>query len=209
MNLYEVLEVSEKASKEIIDKAYRTLAKKYHPDLQTPENKTQAENKMKMINEAYSVLSDDNQRSKYDEKLRIQRDELKRQEIQRQINEQQKMYNRQNNVQNDAQNNKQSNITYEVFKNEPKQSMNYREKIENYVRYAKQPNDVEYNESNRFMDMIRPTLRKIKEWVFTILIMLVIIFIIWKIPFTHNMLVEVYEENPIIKGLVDAIISLF
>ena len=87
--------------------------------------------------------------------------------------------------------------------------MNYREKIENYVRYAKQPNDVEYNESNRFMDMIRPTLRKIKEWVFTILIMLVIIFIIWKIPFTHNMLVEVYEENPIIKGLVDAIISLF
>lgn len=205
MNLYEVLEVSEKASKEIIDKAYRTLAKKYHPDLQTPENKTQAENKMKMINEAYSVLSDDNQRSKYDEKLRIQRDELKRQEIQRQINEQQKAYNRQNN----DQNNRQSNITYEVFKNEPKQSMNYKEKIKNYVRYAKQPNNVEYNESNRFMDMIRPTLRKIKEWVFTILIMLVIIFIIWKIPFTHNMLVEVYEENPIIKGLVDAIISLF
>ena len=33
-NLYEILEVSEKASKEVIDKAYHVLAKKYHPDLQ-------------------------------------------------------------------------------------------------------------------------------------------------------------------------------
>ena len=34
ITLYEILEVSEKASKEIIEKAYRVLAKKYHPDLQ-------------------------------------------------------------------------------------------------------------------------------------------------------------------------------
>ena len=37
--LYDILEVSEKASKEVIEKAYRVLAKKYHPDLQTDENK--------------------------------------------------------------------------------------------------------------------------------------------------------------------------
>lgn len=34
ITLYEVLEVSENASKEIIEKAYKVLAKKYHPDLQ-------------------------------------------------------------------------------------------------------------------------------------------------------------------------------
>ena len=34
--LYEVLEVSENASAEIIEKAYKVLAKKYHPDLQSP-----------------------------------------------------------------------------------------------------------------------------------------------------------------------------
>ena len=43
--LYEILEVSENASSEIIEKAYKVLAKKYHPDLQPPEEKSNAENK--------------------------------------------------------------------------------------------------------------------------------------------------------------------
>ena len=59
---YEVLEVSENASGEIIEKAYKVLAKKYHPDLQPQEKKQEAENKMKQLNEAYSILSDENKR---------------------------------------------------------------------------------------------------------------------------------------------------
>ena len=47
--LYDILEVSRKASKEVIDKAYKTLAKKYHPDLQTSENREYAEEMMKKI----------------------------------------------------------------------------------------------------------------------------------------------------------------
>ena len=54
--LYEVLEVSEKASKEVIEKAYKVLVKKYHPDLQDASNKEEADKKMKEINEAYSIL---------------------------------------------------------------------------------------------------------------------------------------------------------
>ena len=58
--LYDILEVSKKASKEIIEKAYKTLAKKYHPDLQNSDNEKKiAEERMKAINEAYSVLSDE------------------------------------------------------------------------------------------------------------------------------------------------------
>ena len=38
-NYYEILEVDRKASPEVIDKAYKTLAKKYHPDLQDENNK--------------------------------------------------------------------------------------------------------------------------------------------------------------------------
>ena len=49
--LYEILEVSETASKEIIEKAYKTLAKKYHPDLQETADKEKAEEMMKKINE--------------------------------------------------------------------------------------------------------------------------------------------------------------
>ena len=74
MTLYEILEVSEKASEEIIEKAYKTLAKKYHPDLQPDqEQKSIASEKMKKINEAYSILSDNNKRREYDEKLEADR----------------------------------------------------------------------------------------------------------------------------------------
>ena len=40
-NYYEILEVNENASKEVIDKAYKVLAKKYHPDLQEEKNKNE------------------------------------------------------------------------------------------------------------------------------------------------------------------------
>ena len=61
---YEVLEVSRDATDEEIKKAYKRLAKKYHPDV-NPGNE-EAESKFKEINEAYSVLSDKNARQKYD-----------------------------------------------------------------------------------------------------------------------------------------------
>ena len=81
--LYEILEVSEKASDEIIEKAYKTLAKKYHPDLQPAENKKIAEEKMKKLNDAYSILSDKRKREEYDAKL----ENIRRQEeMQKQIN---------------------------------------------------------------------------------------------------------------------------
>ncbi|MBL6970060.1 MAG: J domain-containing protein [Campylobacterales bacterium] len=62
-SLYETLEISENADKSEIKKAYRKLAKKYHPDInKTPE----AEEKFKEINAAYEVLSDDQKKSQYD-----------------------------------------------------------------------------------------------------------------------------------------------
>lgn len=73
-NYYEELEVSNKASKEVIEKAYKVLAKKYHPDTNTDENKAQAEEKFKKLNEAYEVLSDAQKRSQYDLELKNQED---------------------------------------------------------------------------------------------------------------------------------------
>lgn len=64
-NYYEILEVNEKASVEVIDKAYRVLAKKYHPDV-FQGDKAEAEKMMKQLNEAYDVLSDETRRSNYD-----------------------------------------------------------------------------------------------------------------------------------------------
>ena len=62
---YEILEVNKNASKEIIDKAFKTLAKKYHPDANSTEDKEWAEEKFKEINEAYEILSDEEKRKKY------------------------------------------------------------------------------------------------------------------------------------------------
>lgn len=69
-NYYEILEVDKNASKEIIDKAYRTLVKKYHPDLKEQNEKNQAETKIKEINEAYDILSDELKRSEYNKTLK-------------------------------------------------------------------------------------------------------------------------------------------
>ena len=61
---YEVLGLQKGASEEEIKKAFRKMAMKYHPD-RNPDNK-EAEEKFKEANEAYSVLSDPDKKSKYD-----------------------------------------------------------------------------------------------------------------------------------------------
>jgi curved DNA-binding protein len=62
---YQALGVSKSASQNEIKKAYRKLARQYHPDV-NPDD-TQAEERFKEINEAYEVLSDPDKRGKYDQ----------------------------------------------------------------------------------------------------------------------------------------------
>ncbi|MCF7673872.1 MAG: J domain-containing protein [Akkermansiaceae bacterium] len=61
---YATLGVSRDASHDVIRKAFRNLARKYHPDV--AQNKSTAEEKFKEINEAYEVLGDPEKRGKYD-----------------------------------------------------------------------------------------------------------------------------------------------
>ena len=62
-SLYQTLEISENASADEIKKAYRKLARKYHPDINKEPG---AEDKFKEINAAYEVLSDENKKAQYD-----------------------------------------------------------------------------------------------------------------------------------------------
>jgi molecular chaperone DnaJ len=64
LSYYEILEVSRDADKTTIKKAYRKMAKKYHPDKNPGDE--EAEQKFKLCNEAYQCLSDDQQRNIYD-----------------------------------------------------------------------------------------------------------------------------------------------
>lgn len=65
MDYYKILGVDRKASADEIKKAFRKLAVKYHPDKNPGDKK--AEEKFKELNEAYDVLSDEENRKKYDE----------------------------------------------------------------------------------------------------------------------------------------------
>lgn len=65
IDYYKILEIQKNATENDIKKAYRKLARKYHPDL-NPNNK-ESEKKFKEINEANEVLSDPEKRKKYDE----------------------------------------------------------------------------------------------------------------------------------------------
>ncbi len=64
---YEVLGVQKSASLDVIKKAYRELALKFHPDRVPHEQKKEAEEKFKDISEAYAILSDANKRALYDQ----------------------------------------------------------------------------------------------------------------------------------------------
>ncbi len=62
---YSILGISKNASQDEIKKAYKKLAKQYHPDLN--KNKPEAEEKFKQVNEAYKVLGNEQKRTQYDQ----------------------------------------------------------------------------------------------------------------------------------------------
>lgn len=74
MNYYELLNVKENASASEIKKSYKSLVKKYHPDVYNGD-KSFAEKKLKEINQAYEILSDQSSRAEYDRVLNSVREE--------------------------------------------------------------------------------------------------------------------------------------
>ena len=71
-NYYQVLGIDPKASEDEIKKAYKKLARTYHPDL-NPKRRITAEDRFKRLQEAYRVLSDPVSRQQYDQSLGISR----------------------------------------------------------------------------------------------------------------------------------------
>lgn len=177
--LYEILEISENASNEVMEKAYKVLAKKYHPDLQTPENKKMAEEKMKQLNEAYSTLSDKNKRAEYDaglKKIRTQ-EELKRQnsaEPQTRV-----VYTTNPNVQNPVNNIRYTN------------------------QYSYSDIKRQYEREN-----LKSKLINIRDICIAVAIIIMIIGILWLIPPTKQMMINFYNDNILLQAIVKAFQSM-
>lgn len=224
--LYEILEVSENASKEIIEKAYKVLAKRYHPDLQEEQNKEDAEKKMKEINEAYSILSNDAKRKEYNEKLKTER---QKENASKEQHEQNNVHYQQNSV--------NYNNTYYKQKNENYNNTYYQAKSEEYNRnkeyeYEKKrqeeirerekiKQDLQAQYEQKYQDAYENYLRSLgykikykwtwknyKQLLITIMVIIAVCTFLWFFPPTNKMLMDFYNSNQIFKTIVDAVIGI-
>ncbi len=195
--LYDVLEVSRKASKEVIEKAYKTLAKKYHPDLQASEDKTNAEEMMKKINDAYSVLSDDKKRQQYDAKLEEEEHKIINNNVYSQP-----IYNSSKGSEND-------NWREAYSKLSPKEQKRLKKRIEKEANEEYKKMYADYLRSLGYRMKHRWTFKEFLTVALAIAIIIIILLILWWIPITHEWMINMYEQNIVVKIVADIVIGIF
>ena len=212
-NYYEILEVSQNASKEVIEKAYKVLAKREHPDLQEESQKENAERKMKLINEAYEVLSDDEKRRNYDIELQAEIQRIK--EIEYKKREQENLRNNENKANSNYNNiNRINNINYEYKEKPPLTKQQMKEQIRQEKKAIREEREEQERIYRNYMRSLgyrvkeKWTLKRIIKLLKVIGIFIIVILVIWFFPPTHKLLIETYEENEIIKTVVDIMINI-
>lgn len=178
-NYYEILEVDKHASSDIIKKAYTTLAKKYHPDLQPDDQKEDAKKKLQKINEAYETLSNEELRKKYDISLsntlipieQYNAIFLENQKLKNIINEFHKQYLRNN---------------YEII-----DSDNSSTSKDNYIN-----EEYSNNEYNKYSDKddfsTNNSLERNIKNIIAIILTFLILFLLWQIPFIQNIIKKIF-----------------
>ena len=144
MNYYDELEVSKNASKEVIEKVYKVLAKKYHPDMNQGDAKQEAEEKFKKISDAYEVLSNEEKRKKYDLELEASSPNISLDDYNNVINERNTLINELNSVKNELYNYKnRASYNYNT------QNYNYRnQNINNYNASSSQAGNTQNNKTD-------------------------------------------------------------
>lgn len=182
-NYYDILEVNQKASKEVIQKAYKVLVRKYHPDLYRQDQKKYAENKIKEINEAYNVLSDDFLREQYDKELQKEIEQINSQKYSSQTN----IYN---NYYNTAPSGENETNTKKAPKETKQRKIGTLQGIIEVVKelYKNKPKRDEFKEVTK---------KDILALVLTIIIVILIGIALWFIPFTNGWMRELLFENPL------------
>ena len=203
-NYYEILEVSENASSEVIEKAYKILAKKYHPDLQPPEKLKWADEKFKELGEAYEVLSDEVSRQNYD--IQLSEYKSKNNDYDNLLAHTQELENELNTLREESLN---SNIqNNEIYQNELNNITNT---INNAIRdaYSNAYNDAYNNsvESHSYNKTIKNYFKNLLTLLLTILAIFCISFVLWHIPFIRNYLIDVYNKNSAIRLLLSPFIK--
>lgn len=189
-NYYEILEVNEHASLEVIEKAYKVLIKKYHPDLYVGEKKQYAEKRTRDINEAYRILSDEFLKEQYDA-------ELKREQVEEYVKEQETMQERINrnsqNVRRQRTQTQSRQQREQIKQNNPKEQTHQVGTFGGAVALVK---EIFKNKPKKInlKDLTRTDMYAIG---LTIAILIILGIILWFIPFTNGWMRELIFENPL------------
>lgn len=227
VTIYDLLEINEKASKEEIEQAYQKLILQYHKDPKLTE-KENADNELILnkIKLAYEILVDDEKRNKYDKALAKKRAEELIQNVS--VSKKEPEVKEETEEKIPAQNQTTSTIEYQAEENE---EVTLSEKEKNELKKAAeqefkanlkkaQKAEEEYNKAyneayNNYMRKLgykvkEPmTLKRFFNTIIFIVAFIITCFIFWLIPPVRNLLIDLYNENIIIKALVDIIRMLF
>ncbi len=199
-NYYDILEINKNASPEIIEKAYKTLVKKYHPDLQQNNYKNNYEEKIKKINEAYETLSNPEKKYNYDlylKKFEISKDEYN------------KLYNENINLKNEI--NYLKNNLFQI-----KNNLNHFDNKNQFVQRKHYPFNLTYNNDYKtsfnninLKNNYKNFFKNILAIFLTILFFIILIFILWNIPFTKNYFINLYNNNDALKLIINIFFNIF
>lgn len=190
-NYYEILEIDRNASKEIIDKAYKTLAKKYHPDLQK-KNVKACEEKMKKINEAYAVLTNEEQREAYNQQLEDYVVPIE--EYHQLLQENKILKEKLNEIYNPTTNINKINIQFDAEEKAQHSNLEQTSRI-NYIKNIRK-------------HINKKTIKEYEKNLIAVLLTILIFIIIIQIPFVKKFFEQIYDDNVVIQTIVKIFKSL-
>lgn len=222
-NYYDILQVNQNASPEIIEKAYKTLAKKYHPDLQPEENKKQAEEILKDINEAYEILSNPVSKVDYDNSLKenyISEEDYKNLYNQNEIlkNKLNNIYQKEKNINNInseninyPKNNINDNLKKqeEFFAKQQAENLKYQEELQRAREKAYHDAYIQDLKNRGYKIKYKKTFKDYLKGFITIFIVIIVLIALWHIPFIHNFFMNLYNENELLHYIVDLFLNIF
>lgn len=222
-NYYDILQVNQNASPEIIEKAYKTLAKKYHPDLQPEENKNQAEEILKDINEAYKILSNPISKANYDNSLK--ENYISEKDYENLYNQNEVLKSKLNNIyqqEKNINNINDENINYpknnindnlkkqeEFFAKQQAENLKYQEELQRAREKAYHDAYIQDLKNRGYKIKYKKTFKDYLKGFITIFIVIIVLIALWHIPFIHNFFMNLYNENELLHYIVDLFLNIF
>ncbi len=201
-NYYDILQINQNASPEIIEKAYKTLAKKYHPDLQEESNKKEAEEILKEINEAYEILSNPDKKALYDQNLKDETiSNINLNSFNSTTNE---------NPETDINQKKFDEIRKEQQELEYKrQQLQYQEQMEQARQKAYHDAYIQDLKNRGYKIRYKKSFKDYLKGIISIIIVIIVLILLWHVPFIQNFFMNLYENNQTIHYVVDIFSNLF